>query len=105
MGITLDCPAEFNPITHLTPNRALIKRYKVMKKRIKSGRDSVQRFTACFKIQRLIRIESRTAELFKSTSASHYATSSGSSNIAAATFSFGKSLELMASFPLYSPNS
>jgi hypothetical protein len=42
-------------------NRALLKRYKIMKKRIKSDRDSVQRFVACFKIQRVIGIESRTA--------------------------------------------
>ena len=41
-------------------DRALLKRYKVMKKRVKSDRDSVQRFVACFKIQRVIGMESRT---------------------------------------------
>ncbi|MBT9315710.1 hypothetical protein [Leptothoe spongobia] len=37
-------------------DRALLKRYKVMKKRIKSDRESVQRFVACFKINRVIGI-------------------------------------------------
>jgi hypothetical protein len=37
-------------------NRGLLKRYKVMKKRIKSDRDSVQRFVACFKINRVLGI-------------------------------------------------
>ncbi len=41
-------------------DRALLKRYKVMKKRVKSNRESVQRFVACFKIQRVIGMESRT---------------------------------------------
>jgi hypothetical protein len=35
-------------------DRSLLKRYKVMKKRIKSNRESVQRFVACFKINRVI---------------------------------------------------
>lgn len=35
-------------------NRGLLKRYKVMKKRIKSDRDSVQKFVACFKINRVL---------------------------------------------------
>lgn len=42
-------------------DRALLKRYKIMKKRVKSDRDSVQRFVACFKIQRVIGMEIRTA--------------------------------------------
>ena len=33
-------------------DRALLKRYKVMKNRIKSDRESVQRFVACFKLKR-----------------------------------------------------
>lgn len=37
-------------------NRGLLKRYKVMKKRIKSDRDSVQKFVACFKINRVLGI-------------------------------------------------
>jgi hypothetical protein len=37
-------------------NRGLLKRYKVMKKRIKSDRDSIQRFVACFKINRVLGI-------------------------------------------------
>ena len=37
-------------------NRGLLKRYKVMKKRIKPDRDSVQRFVACFKINRILGI-------------------------------------------------
>lgn len=35
-------------------DRALLKRYKVMKKRVKSERESVQRFVACFKLNRVI---------------------------------------------------
>ena len=35
-------------------DRALLKRYKVMKKRIKSDRESVQRFVACFKLNRVL---------------------------------------------------
>jgi hypothetical protein len=37
-------------------DRALLKRYKVMKRRIKSDRESVQRFVACFKINRVLGI-------------------------------------------------
>lgn len=37
-------------------NRGLLKRYKVMKKRIKSDRESVQRFVSCFKINRVLGI-------------------------------------------------
>jgi hypothetical protein len=35
-------------------DRALLKRYKVMKKRVKSDRESVQRFVACFKLNRTL---------------------------------------------------
>ncbi len=35
-------------------DRSLLKRYKVMKKRVKSDRESVQRFVACFKINRVL---------------------------------------------------
>ncbi len=35
-------------------DRSLLKRYKVMKKRVKSDRDSVQRFVACFKLKRIL---------------------------------------------------
>ena len=35
-------------------DRALLKRYKVMKKRIKSDQESVQRFVACFKLNRVL---------------------------------------------------
>jgi len=35
-------------------DRELLKRYKVMKKRIKSDRESVQRFVACFKLNRVL---------------------------------------------------
>jgi hypothetical protein len=42
-------------------DRALLKRYKVMKKRVKSDQESVQRFVACFKLQRVIGIDIRTA--------------------------------------------
>lgn len=37
-------------------DRSLLKRYKVMKKRVKSDRDSVQRFVACFKLNRVLGI-------------------------------------------------
>jgi hypothetical protein len=37
-------------------DRALLKRYKVMKKRVKSDRESVQRFVACFKLNRVLGI-------------------------------------------------
>jgi hypothetical protein len=35
-------------------DRALLKRYKVMKKRVKSDRESIQRFVACFKLNRVL---------------------------------------------------
>jgi hypothetical protein len=35
-------------------NRSLLKRYKVMKKRVKSEGESVQRFVACFKLNRVL---------------------------------------------------
>lgn len=38
-------------------DRALLKRYKVMKRRVKSDRESVQRFVACFKLNRILGIE------------------------------------------------
>jgi hypothetical protein len=38
-------------------DRALLKRYKVMKNRIKTDRESVQRFVACFKLSRILGIE------------------------------------------------
>ena len=41
-------------------DRALLKRYKVMKKRLKSERESVQRFVACFKLNRLLGVTIRT---------------------------------------------
>lgn len=41
-------------------DRSLLKRYKVMKKRIKSEHESVQRFVACFKLNRILGIETRT---------------------------------------------
>jgi hypothetical protein len=41
-------------------DRALLKRYKVMKKRVKSERESVQRFVACFKLNRLLGVTIRT---------------------------------------------
>lgn len=59
--------AEFNGLSGMFAvfepgeDRALLKRYKIMKKRVKSNRDSVQRFVACFKIQRVIGMESRMA--------------------------------------------
>ncbi|MGD2182807.1 hypothetical protein [Lusitaniella coriacea] len=34
-------------------DRALLKRYKVMKQRVKSERESVRRFVACFKLNRI----------------------------------------------------
>ena len=34
-------------------DKALLKRYKVMKQRVKSDRESVQRFVACFKLNRV----------------------------------------------------
>jgi hypothetical protein len=37
--------------------RSLLKRYKVMKKRVKSDRDSVQRMVACFKMNRILGIQ------------------------------------------------
>lgn len=37
-------------------DRALLRRYKVMKKRVKSDRESVQRFVACFKLNRILGI-------------------------------------------------
>lgn len=44
-------------------DRALLKRYKVMKKRVKSDRDSVQRFVACFKLNRVLGMESATRQV------------------------------------------
>lgn len=41
-------------------DRALLKRYKVMKKRVKSDRESVQRFVACFKMNRVLGIPTFT---------------------------------------------
>ncbi len=41
-------------------DRSLLKRYKVMKKRVKSDRDSVQRFVACFKLNRILGITALT---------------------------------------------
>ena len=35
-------------------DRALLKRYKALKKRVKSDRESVQRFVACFKLKRVL---------------------------------------------------
>jgi hypothetical protein len=40
--------------------RSLLKRYKVMKKRVKSDRESVQRFVACFKLNRVLGIATKT---------------------------------------------
>jgi hypothetical protein len=37
-------------------DHALLKRYKVMKKRVKSDRESVQRFVACFKLNHILGI-------------------------------------------------
>lgn len=37
-------------------DRSLLKRYKVMKKRVKSERESVQRFVTCFKLNRVLGI-------------------------------------------------
>jgi len=41
-------------------DRSLLKRYKVMKNRIKSERESVQRFVACFKLNRAFGVPTRT---------------------------------------------
>jgi hypothetical protein len=41
-------------------DRSLLKRYKVMKKRVKSDRESVQRFIACFKLNRILGIAVQT---------------------------------------------
>lgn len=41
-------------------DRSLLKRYKVMKKRVKSEHESVQRFVACFKLNRILGMETRT---------------------------------------------
>ena len=41
-------------------DRSLLKRYKVMKNRIKSDRESVQRFVACFKLNRTLGIPIKT---------------------------------------------
>jgi hypothetical protein len=41
-------------------DRSLLKRYKVMKKRVKSEHESVQRFVACFKLNRILGIETKT---------------------------------------------
>jgi hypothetical protein len=41
-------------------DRSLLKRYKVMKKRVKSDRESVQRFVACFKLKRILGITAVT---------------------------------------------
>ncbi len=35
-------------------DRSLLKRYKVMRKRVKADRESVQRFVACFKLNRIL---------------------------------------------------
>jgi hypothetical protein len=43
-----------------TNDRALLKRYKIMKNRVKSDRESVQRFVACFKLNRTLGIEVRS---------------------------------------------
>jgi hypothetical protein len=37
-------------------DRTLLKRYKVIKRRVKSDRESVQRFVACFKLNRILGI-------------------------------------------------
>jgi hypothetical protein len=37
-------------------DRALLKRYKIMKRRVKSDRESIQRFVACFKLNRVLGI-------------------------------------------------
>jgi hypothetical protein len=44
-------------------DHTLLKRYKVMKKRVKSDRESVQRFVACFKLKRILGIPSRTVSI------------------------------------------
>ena len=41
-------------------DRSLLKRYKVMKKRVKSEHESVQRFVACFKLNRVFGMEIQT---------------------------------------------
>jgi len=41
-------------------DRSLLKRYKVMKKRVKSDRESVQRFVACFKLNRVLGMPAST---------------------------------------------
>jgi hypothetical protein len=41
-------------------DRALLKRYRVLKKRVKSDRESVQRFVACFKMNRTLGLPTQT---------------------------------------------
>jgi len=41
-------------------DRSLLKRYNTMKKRVKSDRESVQRFVACFKLNRVLGITALT---------------------------------------------
>lgn len=41
-------------------DRFLLKRYKVMKSRVKSEQESVQRFVACFKLNRILGMQVRT---------------------------------------------
>jgi hypothetical protein len=57
--------AEFNAFSGMfaafaTEERALLKRYKVMKNRIKSDRESVQRFVALFKLNRTLGVPAET---------------------------------------------